>query len=133
LGVDEDQSPPSSVPVAIPRDRLSGAAYGWSKIMRKLGIQFTVTLALGLAAAPLSPSFASGSSPGPTPDQQQLAFSLDEMNCFSSDIQARADTPEKESAEKPGIVIADERGGGSNGIPCAHRDPKSPPAWRNQS
>lgn len=100
--------------------------------MRKLGSHISLALALGLAALPSSLS-ASDSPLSPTYDQQQLAFSLDEMNCFSSDIQAVAVTPETESAEEPGVVIADERGGGSNGIPCAHRDPKSPPAWRNQS
>jgi hypothetical protein len=102
-------------------------------LMRKLGIQISLALALGLAASPLSLSFASGSPLGPTHDRRQLAFSLDEMNCFSSDIQARAVTPDSESAEEPGIVIADESGGGTNGIPCPRRDPKSPPAWRKQS
>jgi hypothetical protein len=102
--------------------------------MRKLGIQLTMTLALGLATVPSSLSAASDSPRmKPVGGAQELAFSLDEMNCFSSDIQARAVTLETESAEKPGVVIADERGGGSNGIPCAHRDPKSPPAWRKQS
>jgi hypothetical protein len=103
--------------------------------MRKLGIQISFALALGLAASPSFLSAAASDAPrtNPVDGSHELAFSLDEMNCFSSDIQARADTPETESAEKPGIVIADERGGGSNGIPCAHRDPKSPPAWRKQS
>jgi hypothetical protein len=99
--------------------------------MSKLGARLSLAVVLGLTAMP--PSLSTASDAQRPNELGPLAFTLDEMNCFSSDIQARAVTPASESGEETGIVIADERGGGTNGIPCPRRDPKSPPAWRNQS
>jgi hypothetical protein len=55
------------------------------------------------------------------------AFTLEEMNCFSSDIHA------VEPAEAPGatsddaVVLRLASSTGTNGIPCDRRDPKAPP------
>jgi hypothetical protein len=105
-----------------------------AKIMSKLGLQLSVALILGLAASPPSLSEASDSFRLSTADDhRELAFSLDDMNCFSSDIQARAVTSETASAEPSGPLIATESGGGTNGIPCNRRDPKAPPHKRSRT
>lgn len=55
------------------------------------------------------------------------AFTLEEMNCFSSDIRALdpAGTggPTHDEALDPRVAAS----GGTNGIPCDPRDPKAPP------
>jgi hypothetical protein len=57
----------------------------------------------------------------------ELAFTLEEMNCFSSDIHALepADTYAPESDEMLDTRVA--ASSGTNGIPCDPRDPKAPP------
>jgi hypothetical protein len=56
-----------------------------------------------------------------------LAFTLEEMNCFSSDIHALepAETDPTQSEEAAGSRVASSTG--TNGIPCDARDPKAPP------
>jgi hypothetical protein len=99
--------------------------------MRKLGTWLSMALILGLAATSMSAWADSGSvGPNPVEDRQILAFTLDEMNCFSSDIRARAVPSETAAAEHAGTVIATESGGGTNGIPCDRRDPKAHPKKR---
>ena len=102
--------------------------------MRRLCIPLAAATILGAATAPLSAVAA----PKPLdPDRAggslQLAFTLEEMNCFSSDIQARADMRQPPAGERSRILLAGEASGGTNSIPCAARDPKSPPAWAKQS
>lgn len=101
--------------------------------MRNLALTVTAALMLALAATPL-PLAAANDSGGPSVRAPAvLAFSLDEMNCFSSDVQARAVSPDPgPDAPRNAILLADEHGGGSNGIPCPRRDPKSTPAQRAQ-
>jgi len=55
------------------------------------------------------------------------AFTLEEMNCFSSDIHALepADTYLPTSRATFDTHLAESRG--TNGIPCDPRDPKAPP------
>jgi hypothetical protein len=57
----------------------------------------------------------------------ELAFTLEEMNCFSSDIRALdpAETNRPESDEMLDARVAGSSG--TNGIPCDPRDPKAPP------
>jgi len=101
--------------------------------MRNLAMTVSAALMFGLVATPLPLSAAndSGAPSGHAP--AVLAFSLDEMNCFSSDIQAREALPDPgPDAPRKGILLADEHSGGSNGIPCPRRDPKSTPAQRAQ-
>ena len=56
------------------------------------------------------------------------AFTLDEMNCFSSDVQARG-TEGSTDGDRPTdeLEIARESSGGTNGIPCKKRGAKPPP------
>ena len=59
---------------------------------------------------------------------QRQAFTLEEMNCFSSDIHAI--DPMEADSDVPGHSVDMRLASGSsgtNGIPCAPRDPKSPP------
>lgn len=101
--------------------------------MSKLGIKLSVALIIGLATSPATLTAAPETSRFDAADGlQRQAFSLDDMNCFSSDIQARAVVPETASGEPDGTRLADESGGGTNGIPCNRRDPKAPPARRSQ-
>jgi hypothetical protein len=57
----------------------------------------------------------------------ELAFTLEEMNCFSSDIRARqpAETYPPANDEVLDTRVAGSTG--TNGIPCDSRDPKAPP------
>jgi hypothetical protein len=59
-------------------------------------------------------------------DHSEVAFTLDEMNCFSSDVRLLEPT-----ATDPDDKASDRRLAGSsdgtNGIPCEARDPKAPP------
>ena len=99
--------------------------------MRKLVLLVSAAALRGLAGSPVTPTFAGESSrPGPARSAVQFAFSLDEMNCFSSDVRARSTTPDAEAAGPAGLLLAGESGGGTNGIPCPRRDPKSTPAQR---
>ena len=101
--------------------------------MRNLALRVTAALTLGLAATPLPLSAADDSGGPAVRAPALLAFSLDEMNCFSSDIQAHAVSPDPgPDAPRGAILLADEHSGGSNGIPCPRRDPKSTPAQRAQ-
>ena len=76
--------------------------------MRKL-VSATIlaifTLTLGLSSA-LGSSNSDLSPPDKTENYVRQAFTLEEMNCFSSDIHMST---------------------GTNGIPCNPRDPKAPP------
>ncbi|MCB1500075.1 MAG: hypothetical protein KDK07_09865 [Bauldia sp.] len=55
------------------------------------------------------------------------AFSLEEMNCISSDVQARTPEPSADGGRAvDGLTIARESGGGTNGIPCRAKGPPSP-------
>jgi hypothetical protein len=57
----------------------------------------------------------------------RLAFSLDEMNCFSSDIHLRDVDAAAPPGVAQGVLLASGSSGGTNGIPCNARDPKAPP------
>ena len=56
------------------------------------------------------------------------AFTLEEMNCFSSDIHALepTGTPSTTPADQFDMLLA-SGSSGTNGIPCNPRDPKAPP------
>jgi hypothetical protein len=63
----------------------------------------------------------------PDPYQRQ-AFTLEEMNCFSSDIHARDPIAADPGAPGDGRAMRLASGSsGTNGIPCNPRDPKAPP------
>jgi hypothetical protein len=62
------------------------------------------------------------------------AFTLEEMNCFSSDIQAldpRA-APRAMSEDALDTLLA-SGSSGTNGIPCDAKDPKAPPKRKKRS
>jgi hypothetical protein len=63
----------------------------------------------------------------------ELAFTLEEMNCFSSDVRAleSAETERPESDEALDRRVA--ASGGTNGIPCDPRDPKAAPKKKKRS
>jgi hypothetical protein len=101
--------------------------------MRNLAMTVSGALMIGVAATPLPLSAADDSGRPAVRAPVVLAFSLDEMNCFSSDVQARAAVADPgPDAPRKAILLAEEHGGGSNGIPCPRRDPKSTPAQRAQ-
>lgn len=63
----------------------------------------------------------------PDPYQRQ-AFTLEEMNCFSSDVHALDPMVTGPGAPDDGLDMRFASGStGTNGIPCAPRDPKAPP------
>jgi hypothetical protein len=91
---------------------------------------FAASLALGLGIAVLP----SGTAViPPPPDGPRLAFSLDEMNCFSSDIRLRDTEAATASDEASALRLAAGSSGGTNGIPCNARDPKAPPKQRSRT
>lgn len=88
---------------------------------------FMLVFALGFGIVP-GPVLAASDPPSAPAAGVELAFTLDEMNCFSSDVRLR-DTGATTTSEAPsGGLLAGESGGGTNGIPCNARDPKAPPA-----
>lgn len=95
-------------------------------ILASFGIGLSVTFLFAGSASPEElplPGDAGG---------RQFAFSLDEMNCFSSDIHLRE--PEGEQGDKARhLLLAAGSGGGTNGIPCSARDPKAPPKKRSRT
>lgn len=101
--------------------------------MRKLHL-VVISAALVLAWAAPTQSMAAGEPEagrldpaGRIDGHPRLAFTLEEMNCFSSDVRALepAETDLSESDETFGPRVA--ASGGTNGIPCSPRDPKAPP------
>jgi hypothetical protein len=57
----------------------------------------------------------------------ELAFTLEEMNCFSSDIRAREPAETYPPARGEMLDTRVAASSGTNGIPCDPRDPKAPP------
>jgi hypothetical protein len=96
--------------------------------MRTQSIAAAATLAIVVAAIPVQ----AGSPLGADEPRQRLAFSLDEMNCISSDVGVRAEVPATSGSDGT-MRLAGESDGGTNGIPCDRRDPKAPPHRRSQS
>jgi hypothetical protein len=82
-------------------------------------------LALGSVQLPVWAAEDSGPAAG-TDGYEELAFTLEEMNCFSSDVRAREATPDTEAPDILDLQVANSQGG-TNGIPCSSRDPKAPP------
>lgn len=101
--------------------------------MRKLHLVM-ISAALALACAAPTQSMAAGEfgagrfDPVSRVDgDPRLAFTLEEMNCFSSDIRALEPAESDLSASD---VLSGSRlaaSSGTNGIPCNPRDPKAPP------
>jgi hypothetical protein len=89
------------------------------------------SLALASALASASALAGAPQAPIPRPGAEayvRQAFTLEEMNCFSSDVQARG-TEGSTDGDRPTdeLEIARESGGGTNGIPCKRRGAKPPP------
>jgi hypothetical protein len=57
----------------------------------------------------------------------ELAFTLEEMNCFSSDIHALEPVDQYPHASDETLDSRVASSSGTNGIPCDPRDPKAPP------
>jgi hypothetical protein len=94
-----------------------------TRVIPSLALASALASASALAAAPQAPI----SRPGAEAYVQQ-AFTLDEMNCFSSDLQAReAEASTDDGQLRDELEIARESGGGTNGIPCKRRGSKPPP------
>ena len=71
---------------------------------------------------------------GKTDSYVKQAFTLDEMNCFSSDIHALEPTvaPDTTADDALDTLLA-SGSSGTNGIPCNARDPKAPPKKKKRS
>ena len=102
--------------------------------MRKTA-SLLISAAVALGAVAPTATFAAwefdasvAGKPGPSQRYQQQAFTLEEMNCFSSDVHA-LDPGDGSVAAPAGIgdMRLASSSGGTNGIPCDARDPKAPP------
>ena len=62
-----------------------------------------------------------------TDDYERHAFTLEEMNCFSSDIRALEPAETNRPANDEMIDTRVAASSGTNGIPCNPRDPKAAP------
>ncbi len=98
--------------------------------MRKL-YYATVSAALIVGASPTSVWATSDSGPQHETDGYvQQAFTLDEMNCFSSDIRALEDSPPSTASQD---TLDEVHLAVTNSIPCNARDPKAPPKKKKRS
>lgn len=100
--------------------------------MRKTNVIPAVVLASALTSASALASAPPAATMRAEPEAYvQQAFSLEEMNCISSDVQAREPEPAtQEGRAVDGLTIARESGGGTNGIPCRAKGP-NPPSRRS--
>ena len=102
--------------------------------MRKLTSVVISAAVLLAGVAPTSVLATSDISPvSKTENYVKQAFTLDEMNCFSSDIRALEEaTPATTASDSLDTRLA-SGDSGSNGIPCNSRDPKAPPKKKKRS